>query len=288
MVRNVRTLEGKEYSTRKIRRVLVDSDEEDATVKVTVLKEKNRQSAQRSRDNKRRYIDGLELRLEELERENESLRQELSLCRCDRLSEGEGEGEGKREGKGESRDKSRDKERDKERDNERDKDSPNRSTACLMAEEATEEIGSESDVFERTSAKSVVSCSHFLMLAVVVVCCVFGLAEHTEPETYRGLYSLQTLEHIIKKANISQAEAPFPSAGWGGQRRPSRAECFMRGRERVEEKSAEKMEEKANQKMNQKTNQKTEPNTTTPPKFDPAVELSAEVTPIPRLVLHGK
>lgn len=68
MVRNVKVLEGKEYTTRKIRKVIIDDEESESREdRNFALKEKNRQSAQRSRDNKKRYIVGLELRISELE-----------------------------------------------------------------------------------------------------------------------------------------------------------------------------------------------------------------------------
>ena len=61
-------LEGKEYTTRKIRKVIIDDEESESREdRNFALKEKNRQSAQRSRDNKKRYIVGLELRISELE-----------------------------------------------------------------------------------------------------------------------------------------------------------------------------------------------------------------------------
>jgi hypothetical protein len=68
MVRNVKILEGKQYTTRKIRKVIIDEeDSESIGCKNHVLKEKNRQSAQRSRDNKKKFVINLELRVAELE-----------------------------------------------------------------------------------------------------------------------------------------------------------------------------------------------------------------------------
>jgi hypothetical protein len=64
MVRNVKILEGKQYTTRKIRKVIIDDeDSESMSCKNQMLKEKNRQSAQRSRDNKKKFMASLELRV---------------------------------------------------------------------------------------------------------------------------------------------------------------------------------------------------------------------------------
>lgn len=83
MVRNVKVLEGKQYTTRKIRKVIIDEEESESMEdKNIVLKEKNRQSAQRSRDNKKKFILDLELRVAELEAENNELRHKLSNCHC--------------------------------------------------------------------------------------------------------------------------------------------------------------------------------------------------------------
>ena len=78
MVRNVKVLE-KQYTTRKIRKIIVDDeDSESQEEKGTVLKEKNRQSAQRSRDNKKKYMINLELRIAEIETENQELKEMLA------------------------------------------------------------------------------------------------------------------------------------------------------------------------------------------------------------------
>lgn len=67
MVRNVKVLEGKQYTTRKIRKVIIDEEESESREdRNIILKEKNRQSAQRSRDNKKKFIIDLELRVAEL------------------------------------------------------------------------------------------------------------------------------------------------------------------------------------------------------------------------------
>lgn len=60
--------------------VIQTSNEE----KFKMLKEKNRESAQRSRDNKKKYVVGLENRISELVLENDYLRKQLSLCHCNR------------------------------------------------------------------------------------------------------------------------------------------------------------------------------------------------------------
>ena len=78
MVRNVKTLD-KEYSTRKIKQVIVDPEDSDSMdQRSTALKEKNRQSAQKSRDNKKKYIINLELRIAEMESENQELKHLLA------------------------------------------------------------------------------------------------------------------------------------------------------------------------------------------------------------------
>lgn len=58
--------------------ILEEEDSDSADDRNVALKEKNRQSAQRSRDNKKKYIVSLELRLEEMENENQELRQRLA------------------------------------------------------------------------------------------------------------------------------------------------------------------------------------------------------------------
>lgn len=68
MVRNVKILEGKQYCTRKIKKIIIDDEDTQSIVcKNQILKEKNRQSAQRSRDNKKKFMTSLELKVAELE-----------------------------------------------------------------------------------------------------------------------------------------------------------------------------------------------------------------------------
>lgn len=149
--------------TKKIKIVTVAqcSDQE----KFLLLKEKNRESAQRSRDNRKKYITGLENRVSELVLENEYLRKQLSLCHCSR----------------------------------EEPSMDNNITNATEQSPASVEIEPEPSVFERVSVKSYFSCSNFLMLALVMMFCVFGFVDVTG-DTVRqptGLYSMSSLETAL-------------------------------------------------------------------------------------------
>lgn len=180
MVRNVKTLEGKEYSTRKIRKVIVDAEDSDSVDdRGTALKEKNRHSAQRSRDNKKKYIINLELRLAEMETENQELRQRLAEAeyKCKLMESKIGE------------------------------ELPILRSASTTIDEENEdcrevsdETGSGKDSFERMSARSFISCSNFLMLALVMICCVCGFLEPMgESGMARGFYTTENLKNIMQR-----------------------------------------------------------------------------------------
>lgn len=154
-------------------------DSESVDDRSTALKEKNRQSAQKSRDNKKKYIINLELRLEEMESENQELRQ--------RLAEVEGRYKLLEARLGEGHQSIQSVSTAMEEENE-------------DCREASDETGSGKDSFERLSARSFISCSNFLMLALVMICCVCGFLEPMgESGVTRGLYDTKNLKNIIQR-----------------------------------------------------------------------------------------